>query len=459
MKCLCLESRIVLLLGLLLGLFAIIVVPPICTFDGPGHYYRSLQVSRGDFRAHPTSELQLGGSFPRKHSMFVDSVWTWYWQHNDFGNLSRWEELSQACARERGKRTDDLTNIAIESPVNHLVQGLGIRFGELFSKGPLWPLRVGCLFNLLAYLAMVIAAIELMPAFRRGMLLFAVSPLILCQAASISHDAINFALPALFIAFAWHLRAEPKPATTKTLTFLVVLAALVALLKPVAIANLFCALIIPTSVFGSLRRRLTCLAVLFGSAGLLWLFWNYPYLHLDIAAAMYPERQLGETAAHKQWAAHHPLAFLPVFWRFLMADIWEQWPVFFGGVGGWISPSVQHVLSVLSVGFFVTLLGADTAGSKRDPAWSVGLLGQSLLLLFLTCLVCWLALGTPTMGVVPGLGGRYLLLVYLAFFAGLLTLLPASAKRVRTWFFYVALGVNVAGSLVILVSTAAITVG
>ncbi len=459
MRPLSLESRLALLIGLFFGGWAVVVVPPVITFDGPGHFYRALQVTRGEFRAVTLAENRIGGTFAMKETAFIDGLWTSYWQQHDFGTLARWAGLSRACLSRQGDRAADITNTAIESPANHLIQGLGMRFAAFFSRGPLWASQIGCLFNLLGYLSVIVATIEILPVFRRGFLLFAVSPLILIQAASLSHDAINFSLPALFIAVAWRLRVRPTPAPASVWFSVLTLGSLVALLKPVALANLACFLLVPTEVFGSVRRRMVTLLILFGCAGALWLAWNLPYRNLDIAAAMDQARPASATALQKQWVWSHPFSFLPVFGRFLKRDLWEQWPVFFGDVGGWISPGVQKQLAWLSLVFLLGLIGAEFNRAKRDVLWAGGLFMQGCILLFGTCFVCWLALGTVGLDVVPGLGGRYLLLVYFAFFAALLPLLPAGSERLRTLFFGVGLAANVGGLLAILIPTSRTVLG
>jgi uncharacterized membrane protein len=456
---LCLESRLALLLGLLFGVVAIAVVPPLITFDGPGHYFRSLQVTRGEFRAVRLGDNHIGGIFTMEDVHFVKGVWITYWNRHDLGTFSSWAELSRKSALSKGVQHMDITNTAIESPVNHLVQGVGLRLAQPFSKGPLWPIRLGCLFNLLGYLAVVVATIEILPAFRRGLVLFAVSPLILVQAASLSHDAVNFSLPLLFLAVAWRLRTWTSPISHATLCWVTVLACLVALLKPVAAACLLCFLVVPTRAFGSKRRQIASLALVFGCAGALWTAWNFAYHDLDIAKAMDPSRDDAATVLHKQWVMHHPFAFFPVFVRFLMRDIWEQWPVAFGDVGGWVSSATRPVMARLSVVFILALIGAEFGCAKRDLPRSGGLLFQAFVLLFGTCFVCWFALGTIGLEVVPGLGGRYLLLVYLAFLAGVLLLLPPLPERLRILCFSAGLVANIVGLLVILIPTAVLVWG
>ena len=202
-----------------------------------------------------------------------------------------------------------------------------------------------------------------------------------------------------------------------------------------------------------MRRRVLTLISAFGLAGVLWLAWNHPYLKLDVAAAIDPSRPATATALHKHWILGHPISFLPPFGRFLRRDIWEQWPVFFGDVGGWVSSRVHRMLAGLSLAFLIGLVGAEIGRSKRDPLWASALITQSIALLFATCLVLYLSLGTVGLGVIPGLGGRYLPMVYLTFLGGALSLLPALGRRWSLGCFCIGIAANATGLLVILAPT------
>ena len=190
-----LESWLAFWFLLAFGLPAVFVVPPIVTFDGPGHFYRAIQIGRGELRAQAISENHIGGRFGDGDVSFVDSLWMSYWRRRDFGTMGRWSALSDSSRCARGARAADLTNIAIQSPLNHLAQATGMRLASAFGAGPLGRSRAGCLLNLAAYLAVVVASLRTLPDFRRGVLLIATSPLLVIQAASLSHDAINFSIP------------------------------------------------------------------------------------------------------------------------------------------------------------------------------------------------------------------------------------------------------------------------
>lgn len=441
-----------LLLGVVFGGAALVIVPPLVTFDAPGHYYRGLQTERFEFRPTRYSSAGLGGRLPERYVIFGETLWQTHWGKRDFGNLHAWRELSARAAQAHGRRTIEFTNIAVYSPANYTFQGISMGLAALASPSPLLSHIAGCCGNLLGYLLCVVLALERAPRFERGILLFASCPLLLIQAASPSADAINFCVPLLALTSVWRLREQAGIASRAALLVPLALGVFMAWLKPTTIVLLLCLAFIPVRHFGTTAKKWLVLGGVATLAAACWWWWNHPYFDLEMARWFEPQRP--SAAVMRAWFREQPAHFLPALAHALRVYWWQQWPFAFGNVGGWVDADLQRCVLPLSLALGVALLGCDSGERHRDWTWAGGILLQSMAFFTLTALTLWLAYGTPGATVVPGLSGRYLFFVYLG-----LALAWAEVTRgvFRPWrrpFLWLGLGANATWLTILLVATA-----
>ncbi|HEY5228000.1 MAG TPA: DUF2142 domain-containing protein, partial [Opitutaceae bacterium] len=163
------ESWAMLVIGFVFGLAAVVFVPPFVTYDGPNHFLRALQVSRGGMRPVQFSERAVGGFLPRSHADFENTVLWNYYLRPDRTYMDRrmWEEISDQETLVAGARPVEFTNTAVYSPVNYAFQASGMWLAAGLSPSPLLANWIGCLFNLAGYLLLVVIAIECVPRFQR----------------------------------------------------------------------------------------------------------------------------------------------------------------------------------------------------------------------------------------------------------------------------------------------------
>jgi hypothetical protein len=446
------ESLLAILVIGAFGLAAVVLVPPAITFDGPSHYFRALQVSRGQWRAERYSSRAVGGALPSAHVDFVDTLWNSYWVEHDFGSLSRWSALSRKASAETGAQRVEFTNTAVYSPVNYALQALGMRLMSWMTPSPLAAHRAACATNLVGYLAVIVTALGLMPRYRRGLLLVASYPLIVIQSASLSTDAINAALPLLLLAWTWKLRDGAPGTRPMELGGLFLVGLLVALLKPTSLAALTCLVLLPVGCFGTRRRWFAGLGVFFLCALAAWYLWNKANLDVDVAGWFEPSHP--PASEQKAWFLAHPLRFVDPFLYFLAHDLAPQWPHLYGDVGGWIPAGIQAFLGKLSLIFMVGLCGCGHWEGRADWAWAVGNVAQVFVIVAFTALTLWLSFGVPHLDRIPAFMGRYLFVA-----AAGLGIASAEAShrglgRIRGALFWAALMANCAGLTAILVSIA-----
>jgi hypothetical protein len=423
-----------------------VLVPPVVTYDGPNHYLRALQVSEGHLRAERFSERAVGGTLPNSHIDFLNSILrNYYWGSGaDFMERGQWEAISSQEERVPGERRVEFTNTAIYSPVNYAFQALGMRLAGSLSPSPLLANWTGCLFNLAGYLLLVFLAIECAPQYRRGILLLSSSPLLLIQAASLSADAVNYALPLLVLAWSWRLCVAEVSHPAREIAGVFALGLLVALLKPTLVAILPCLLLIPARRLGmSGLAKAAGLSAYFLLAAGVWYAWNRAYLDVDVARWYVPAREA--LAAKKQWLHEHPLGFATPFLSVLTHDLADQWPHLYGDPGDWISKGAYRLNAALSLVFLVGFLGCASWSGAPRRAWAAGMLAMAFVQVFLTALALWLAFGSVGMPVVPRFVGRYLFVPVLGFGMAWAEMLHGGYPRARSLLFWAALAANAAG--------------
>lgn len=89
-------------------------------------------------------------------------------------------------------------------------QGLGIFLGRTFNFSIYGVILMGRIFNLLAYMGLAYAAVRFMPFYKNLMAMFAVMPLSIYQASSLSQDAVLNGVGFLFVALCCYYAFDEK---------------------------------------------------------------------------------------------------------------------------------------------------------------------------------------------------------------------------------------------------------
>lgn len=453
------ESKYIVAIGLVMGSLSIVVVPPVSTYDGPSHYFRAVQIAQGRFRANRYSERQLGGSsIRRRDSRFVHTLWSSYWPGHHFLNLSEWSAISQIHRGDGDHVYEEFTNTAVYSPANYVPQSVALALTRILTRSPLWGHRAACTLNLLCYLALIVLALETMPRFQASLLLVASSPFLLMQAATFNLDGINFAVPMCLFALVWKMRSGPGSDHGLRLAAVTGLAWWTTLLKPTDVICLGFLFFIPEKCFDSGRKKAAWLIAAMGIASGLWLFWNRPYLDVNIAGWFDPAHPA--VSAQKTLLLHHPEAFFSAFGASVRHDFSGQWKALYGGgVGGWIPDWMQFVVYRLSWAFLIVVVIESARNPQRDWRWAIICLAHAVALLLFIAVTLWVSYGVQGTDYIPYLGGRYLFLVF-AF--GLVAWSDLAGWRFRTprnYLLIIGLSVNVLCLGLILTRTALMVAG
>jgi uncharacterized membrane protein len=256
-------ERFFVALALCFGLWSALVTPPLQVPDEQVHLFRSYQLSRLDV-FKPRDEV------PGDLLAFLGR----------FGRLMTHPERKTSLAELEGELATPIDPVRpAEHYTSDLVlayapQAAGVLVARLTSGSALAMVYLGRLFNLLAYVALVAAAIRIAPAFRWTLLVLALMPMSIHLAASLSYDAPTIGLSFLFVALVLRAARDESPLGRHDLAALFACAWALALVKQPYLLLAFAFLLIPVARMGSLRRYLPVFAALVASSVIVSVAWS-----------------------------------------------------------------------------------------------------------------------------------------------------------------------------------------
>ena len=428
-----------LLILLLFGVPMILLIPPGAGYDEEDHLVRVWELSALSIVPGQLSPQEL-----RYPTIFRDFA---YRQQGSMGIIDAdfWQSYARAAVYERGFVRREIDTKSVYSPALLLPQAVMNLFGRVADL-PALPVFYATRFaGLLSYLLLTWLAIRQIPFGKWILLVLAVAPMALFQAATITPDAISNGIGFFFIAGCLQLAQAEKIKERETgnlilLIFLLFLAKLN--LLPLILLPF---LLIPTSRFTSSRLYVFLLAVtvvlfLVEVAGWNWIAsTNFSSLVLDEAN---PRAQL-------LYILGNPFTFLQTVLNDLIVNGWAYFQGWINGYGYyyWTPPQIVAIFFLLSL--IAALLIDSTAGQVNRKTRLV------FLLIFVSGYIATIAslyLSYTPVGFdqVFGVQGRYfvplvlpLLLALASFSWERKTVLP-STKWIIT-FLTVALSVNLLG--------------
>lgn len=189
------EEVSLLLILLLFGLPMILLVPTGAGYDEEDHLVRVWEVSAFSFIPGQMSPQEL-----RYPTVFRDFA---YRQQGSTGVIDSdfWQSYARAALYERGFVRREIDTKSVYSPALLLPQAIIMRLLGRGADLPALPVFYLCrLAGLLSYLILTWLAIRQMPFGKWLLLVLALSPMALFQAATITPDAISNGIGFLFIA-------------------------------------------------------------------------------------------------------------------------------------------------------------------------------------------------------------------------------------------------------------------
>lgn len=291
-------------------------------------------------------------------------------------------------------------NTALASPLPYLPQAAGIALARRWTDSVLAQAYAGRAGNLLAYTAMMVAAIAATPFASWAFVALAVAPTPLAQAASLSSDATTNGLAFLWIAVVLRCASARRGRLGPgAFAGLAALSIAIGLVKQMYLPLPLLAFWIPAERFGGRARRIAGVAALLVLAAAATLAWNLPAraIFSPIEPGIDPDAQLAHVLGDP---IHFAFTIVRTIATFGGSLFWQYW-----GVLGTLDTEIPHPL--LAGWALAVALAAGFAAGSPTRAQRLLAVAIAAATFGMVCLSIHLVAGVVGADVV-WLQGRYL---------------------------------------------------
>ena len=418
-------------LGCVLGICFAILMPPLQVPDEVAHLYRSLSVSDGSCLPPDAQTVPLAIS--RLQILFPAAV-----ERQRLVHFEEYRRLMRTAWSDGPPIPVANLTGNIYSCAPYIASAAAIELAKLSSQSAIVLFYSARLANLAAYLALVYVALRIAPVGRPVFFCLALMPTAIHLAASVSADALTIASAFLLIAYVLYLAFDPLVDSLSMFRF-VILGGLV-VFATLCKSNLWFVLLlllIPSSKFGSLKRKLLAGGAAVAVVVLVSAAWQTA-VHDNMMALVRAKTALDiDVNSNLRFILHQPGVFLASVGRSgrLLGDVYATQ---FVGCLGWLSVSLPKWLVESYLGFLlIAALVSEvrvklTAGNRLICAVVVAgsLVSVFALLWVFEMRQEYLATAVASLhrGAVQGVQGRY----FIPFAPLLFLLLPNTRIRVKT---------------------------
>jgi uncharacterized membrane protein len=390
-----------LILALTAGLAMVFVNAPFQSPDEGAHFWRAYHVSQGDWTSSRKGDA-VGGEIPKSVAV-ITRTYDYLLGHPEmrvdrdaFGaDFNRPFEAENIIFK-------DFFTQALYAPTVYLPQAVGIAFGRLCGLSALKMMYAGRISALVCWIAIVFAAIKIVPIYKWVFVLIALIPRSLSLAASLSADGPTNAM-ALLLTAVMLREIFGKEAGLKIMdAFLILLlSVLLSMAKQVYLPLVGLVVLIPAGKFNGWRNKSIFCGTVIGAAVLITGLWSMtirdfyrPWIGAD---------------APKQMALilARPWIFPVIAINSFLED-WRAMFFSFIGVLGfldvWLPKWIYRSYPFILLG--MALFGAGCGKPIRwfQRGWILMLIIGSFLLIELSMYLVWTK---PGADLVNGVHGRY----------------------------------------------------
>lgn len=442
----------VLLGGLVGALPLVVLTPPLQVPDEAQHLQRAYQLSEGDLLGIVQNGA-AGAILPASLGTFTERalgtrdlhVSTREVTRRPFGDTLR---LLSTPLDPDERVFLDFRGAAAYSPLPYLPQALAIAVARQAGAGPLGLLWAGRVANAVVAVALVAAAVALIPVGQAVMALAALLPMSLFQFASVSADAMVIACAFLFTAFA--LRGVVRGGWTRRETLAAAMAGLVfCSVKPPYLPLLLlpaCLALRHGRAAHAMMVQAVILAIALGGT-LLWMAEAHS-VFVSVHSSTSPEAQAAR--------------LITAPWNFVatvLASI-RAYALFYAlsgiGILGWLNvwlPMAAYLLAAFGLLLALLVVPAGAARLRWVEALCCALLvAGSVILIFAVVYIYWNPIGST---LINGVQGRYFIPLVGAVGAILVSMLelassPGRLKAYQRLFVLTLLAVAMMGPLAVI---------
>lgn len=398
-------ARLFLILAVSFGSLFVFLIPPFQAPDEPTHFYRAFQISEGGLISKKLT-YGTGGFLP---SSLVEI--TQPFNHLIFNPLAKTNHptIRQALSKplDPARRQEvRFENTSLYPPVSYIPQSLGISLVRLLGGGPLTMLYFARLFNLAAWIALIFLAIKKLPTGHYAAVAFALLPMSLFQAASVSGDVITTSLSFLLTALLFASMVGGRPINNGGLFIITATAISLAFCKLPYFLIALLVWVVPARRFGSVRRYFTWSAGITLAVMLLGTVWS-----LAARSVFVNLREVANEAAQLQFIISHPLTYVIILGRTFFSTFSDPLLIQVVGLLGWLDTKLPIWTTLaawlaVALGLLKGSHGLDSEAKfapiqkLASAVIGVSIVGIITTLLYLT----WNSVGAKY---VEGLQGRY----------------------------------------------------
>jgi uncharacterized membrane protein len=394
------------------GFLFLFITPPFQTPDEPVHFFRAYQISEGNLSVDNYHNL-AGGFLPKAVGDTVTETST-----NPiikFLPKKKYSVRKTATAlslkvNQKDQVFYDFSSTALNPPVPYAPQVIGIEAAKAIHAPPIVMMYAGRALNLITWISVGALAISLLPRKKWALVLLALMPMALFQAASFSPDVVAIGSVMLFFAYILKLRESDRVLTRKQLLSLLAIAIIMSLSKQTMFLFLPLILLLPKRIFPKKSVAVLAKAVIILAPLLLWAFWFMATRHLNQASA-YTNINDPVPAHQFKFILLHPYSYVNVLWNTYFFNWGDTVTGSFIGSFGWVDAPLSE--SIVIVGYLALALALLANPSETKIAtW---LSKRQKVLVGTVAAIYWLAISTALYvyyspvgyKIIVGLQGRY----------------------------------------------------
>lgn len=194
-------ERLFIILYLAMGILAFMVYTPFAEPDSGNHYRRAYAISEGDILPSLDENNAIGGSF----------AWPTTWETGDSVSVSWYEaknRMDYDVTAPENSRYLTYTNIALYSPICHLIPAIAMGITRLFTHSIIIIEMAAKVLNYIVIGGLLYLGIKITPFGKEYFLWAIIHPFMMKQYTSISPDIMTAALVYILMAIVLRLRYD-----------------------------------------------------------------------------------------------------------------------------------------------------------------------------------------------------------------------------------------------------------
>jgi uncharacterized membrane protein len=248
----CAVRRYFLMMASITGLVYVLLVPPFQSPDETAHFYRTAHLATGHLMGQKTADQRLGGQLPKSLTELYKPFAHLRYDYEAKATKTDFQNAWQVPLNPLDTAFVDFPNVGYYAPFPYLSQAGAMRALLAFNCRPMLLFYIGRLATLAIWMALILAALRLLPFFSKPLAWLALLPSSLFLHASLTGDAVTnglcfWLLAALLSLIFSEGKISERPRWVKLGIF--ICSAMITLSKPVYFPLVLLAWLVPKSKF------------------------------------------------------------------------------------------------------------------------------------------------------------------------------------------------------------------